>query len=83
METIPFKIVAVFTLFQTVYLLVCFGITWVPIAGVLFPLMIMLLVPVRQYILPKFFKEAHLQQLDAAEYEEVLTLQLNLSAVSC
>ncbi|RHN72989.1 putative bicarbonate transporter [Medicago truncatula] len=80
METIPFKIVAVFTLFQTVYLLVCFGITWVPIAGVLFPLMIMLLVPVRQYILPKFFKEAHLQQLDAAEYEEVLTLQLNLSA---
>ncbi|XLQ99968.1 hypothetical protein HN51_054691 [Arachis hypogaea] len=33
--------------------------------------MIMLLVPVRQYILPKFFKTAHLQDLDAAEYEEV------------
>jgi len=83
MEAVPFKIVAVFTLFQTVYLLVCFGITWVPIAGVLFPLMIMLLVPVRQYILPKFFKEMHLQELDAAEYEEVPALPLNLSAVSC
>ncbi|WJX23316.1 Boron transporter 1, variant 2 [Trifolium repens] len=79
-ETVPFKIIAVFTFFQTTYLLVCFGITWVPIAGVLFPLMIMLLVPVRQYILPKFFKGAHLQDLDAAEYEEVPALPLNLSA---
>ncbi|XP_019418827.1 PREDICTED: boron transporter 1-like isoform X2 [Lupinus angustifolius] len=68
-ESVPFKTIAVFTLFQTAYLLVCFGITWVPIAGVLFPLMIMLLVPVRQYILPKFFKGVHLQDLDAAEYE--------------
>ncbi|KAG2630025.1 hypothetical protein PVAP13_3KG516400 [Panicum virgatum] len=55
-ETVPFKTIAMFTLFQTTYLLVCFGITWIPIAGVLFPLMIMLLVPVRQYILPKLFK---------------------------
>lgn len=69
-ETVPFKTIAYFTLFQAGYLLVCFGITWVPIAGVLFPLMIMLLVPVRQYILPKLFKGAHLTDLDAAEYEE-------------
>ncbi|KHN44685.1 Putative boron transporter 2 [Glycine soja] len=77
-ETVPFKTIAVFTAFQTAYLLVCFGITWVPTAGVLFPLMIMLLVPVRQYILPKFFKGAHLQDLDAAEYEEVPALPFNL-----
>ncbi|KAE8714248.1 putative boron transporter 3 [Hibiscus syriacus] len=69
-ETVPFKTIAVFTIFQAAYLLVCFGITWIPLAGVLFPLTIMLLVPVRQYILPKFFKGAHLQDLDAAEYEE-------------
>ncbi|KAK4783627.1 hypothetical protein SAY86_008001 [Trapa natans] len=73
-ETVPFKTIALYTIFQTAYLLVCFGITWVPIAGVLFPLMIMLLVPVRQYILPKFFKGAHLQDLDAAEYEEAPSL---------
>ncbi|CAL9219853.1 unnamed protein product [Arabidopsis halleri] len=69
-ETVPFKTMAMFTLFQAAYLLVCFGITWVPVAGVLFPLMIMFLVPVRQYVLPNFFKGAHLQDLDAAEYEE-------------
>ncbi|KAI4343749.1 hypothetical protein L6164_011059 [Bauhinia variegata] len=70
LETVPFKTIAIFTLFQTAYLLVCFGITWIPIAGVLFPLLIMLLVPVRQYILPKFFKGIHLQDLDTAAYEE-------------
>ncbi|KAK4608520.1 hypothetical protein RGQ29_002080 [Quercus rubra] len=78
-ETVPFKTIAIFTIFQTAYLLVCFGITRVPIAGVLFPLMIMLLVPVRQYILPKFFKAAHLQDLDAAEYEEAPALSFNLA----
>ncbi|XP_039007146.1 probable boron transporter 2 [Hibiscus syriacus] len=70
-ETVPFKTIAMFRVFQAAYLLVCFGITWVPIAGVLFPLMIMLLVPVRQYVLPKFFKGVHLQDLDAAEYRYV------------
>lgn len=81
-ETVPFKTMAMFTLFQTAYLLVCFGITWVPVAGVLFPLMIMFLVPVRQYVLPNFFKGAHLQDLDAAEYEEApAILSFNLKPV--
>lgn len=80
-ETVPFKTITLFTLFQTTYLLVCFGITWIPIAGVLFPLMIMLLVPVRQYFLPKLFKGAHLTDLDAAEYEESPPLAFNLAAV--
>ncbi|XP_058077015.1 probable boron transporter 2 isoform X1 [Magnolia sinica] len=80
-ETVPFKMIAAFTSFQMVYLLICFGITWIPIAGVLFPLMIMLLVPVRQYCLPKFFKGAHLQDLDAAEYEEAPALSFDLTAV--
>ncbi|XP_039061340.1 boron transporter 1-like [Hibiscus syriacus] len=78
-ETVPFKTIAIFTVFQTVYLLVCFGLTWIPIAGVMFPLMIMLLVPVRQYFLPKFFKGAHLYDLDAAEYEEAPALPFNLA----
>ncbi|CAJ1975128.1 unnamed protein product [Sphenostylis stenocarpa] len=78
-ETVPFKTVAMFTVFQTVYLLLCFGITWIPIAGVLFPLLIMLLVPVRQYCLPKFFKGAHLQELDAAAYEEAPAIAFNMS----
>jgi hypothetical protein len=80
-ETVPFKSIAMFTIFQTIYLLICFGLTWVPIAGLMFPLMIMLLVPVRQYFLPKFFKGAHLQDLDAAEYEEAPALPFNLATV--
>ncbi|CAL1398749.1 unnamed protein product [Linum trigynum] len=78
-ETVPFRSIATFTIFQTAYLLVCFGLTWVPIAGVMFPLMIMLLIPVRQYLLPKFFKGAHLQDLDAAEYEEAPALPFTLA----
>lgn len=82
-ETVPFKTIATFTLFQTTYLLLCFGLTWIPIAGVLFPLLIMLLVPVRQYVLPKFFKGAHLQDLDAAEYEEAPAIAFNVSFQVC
>ncbi|OIW15396.1 hypothetical protein TanjilG_15779 [Lupinus angustifolius] len=78
-ESVPFKAVAMFTVFQTTYLLLCFGITWIPIAGVLFPLLIMLLVPVRQYILPKFFKGAHLHEMDAAAYEEAPAIAFNMS----
>jgi hypothetical protein len=78
-ETVPFKTIATFTLFQTAYLLLCFGLTWIPIAGVLFPLLIMLLVPVRQYVLPKFFKGAHRQDLDAAEYEEAPAVSYNMT----
>ncbi|KAL6559395.1 putative boron transporter 2 [Orobanche gracilis] len=81
-ETVPFKTIALFTLFQTFYLLLCFGITWIPIAGVLFPLLIMLLIPVRQYLLPKFFKGAHLQDMDAAEYEEAPADQGNQPEVT-
>ncbi|KAB2634686.1 boron transporter 2 [Pyrus ussuriensis x Pyrus communis] len=43
-----------------------------------FPLLNMLLVLVRQYFLPKFFKRAHLQDLDAAECEEALSITFNL-----
>ncbi len=32
-----------------------------------FPLLILLLVPLRRYILPKFFSEHHLRELDAEE----------------
>ena len=78
-ETVPFKTIAAFTLFQTTYLLMCFGLTWIPIAGVLFPLLIMLLVSVRQYLLPKFFKGAHLQDLDAAKYEEAPAVSYNMT----
>jgi len=70
-ELVPFKYIVLFTLFQCVYFLVCFGVTWIPIAGMLFPLPFFLLITLRQYILPKLFSPNHLMELDAAEYEEI------------
>lgn len=40
------------------------------IVGVIFPVMIMALVPIRQYIMPLLFSRHSLHELDAAEYEE-------------
>ncbi|KAG5248725.1 hypothetical protein OIU76_004584 [Salix suchowensis] len=70
-ESVPFKYIATFTIFQFVYFLFCFGVTWIPIAGILFPLPFFVLISIRQHILPKLFCPNHLRELDAAEYEEV------------
>ncbi|KAL5722066.1 Boron transporter 4 [Ranunculus cassubicifolius] len=71
-ESVPFKHIATFTLFQSMYLLICYGITWIPIAGILFPLPFFLLISIREHILPKFFRPQYLHKLDAAEYEEII-----------
>ncbi|MQM18567.1 hypothetical protein Taro_051562 [Colocasia esculenta] len=70
-ESVPFRTIAAFTLFQLVYLLICFGVTWIPIAGILFPVPFFLLIIIRQHLLPKLFHPRHLWELDAAEYEEI------------
>ncbi|XP_021804456.1 boron transporter 4-like isoform X2 [Prunus avium] len=70
-ESVPFRYIAIFTLFQLVYFLVCFGVTWIPVAGILFPLPFFLLIIIRQHLLPKFFQPYHLQEMDSAEWEEV------------
>ncbi|KAF5935047.1 hypothetical protein HYC85_026176 [Camellia sinensis] len=53
------------------YLLLCFGITWIPIAGILFPTPFFLLIIIKQHLLHKLFRSQYLQELDAAEYEEI------------
>ncbi|KAL3682091.1 hypothetical protein R1sor_000113 [Riccia sorocarpa] len=71
LETVPFRVTVSFTLFQLVMLFICFGLTFIPVAGVMFPIVILALIPIRQCVLPKVFTPQHLRQLDAAEYEEV------------
>ncbi|XP_073130174.1 boron transporter 4-like [Henckelia pumila] len=71
-ESVPFKYIFMFTLFQFAYLLTCFGITWIPIAGILFPLPFFLLISIREHVLPKVFPPGYLQELDAAEYDEII-----------
>ncbi|CAI0629113.1 unnamed protein product [Linum tenue] len=70
-ETVPFKEIAKFTIFQLIYFLICFGVTWIPVAGILFPLPFFFLISIREKILPKFFQPNHLKELDGVEYEEI------------
>ncbi|KAH9666495.1 Boron transporter 4 [Citrus sinensis] len=70
-ESVPYKYIVMFTLFQLVYFLVCYGVTWIPMAGILFPFPFFLLITIRQRILPKFFPPHHLRELDAAGYDEI------------
>lgn len=71
-ESVPFKYITMFTVFQVVYFLICYGITWIPTGGILFPLPFFLLIPIREHLLPKLFPHQHLQELDASEYEEYI-----------
>ncbi|KAL4583959.1 hypothetical protein LXL04_008547 [Taraxacum kok-saghyz] len=71
-ESVPFKVIVVFTIFQIVYFLVCYGVTWIPVAGILFPVPFFLLISIRQHLLPKLFQLHYLSELDAAEYEEIV-----------
>lgn len=70
-EKVPYKYIAIFTIFQVVYLMICFGVTWIPIGGILFPVPFFLLISIREHLLPKLFHPHHLQELDASEYEEI------------
>lgn len=70
LESVPFNKIFAFTLFQLFYLLIVWGMTWIPVAGILFPLLFFFLVLIRQHFLPKFFDSRHLWELDASEYEE-------------
>ncbi|KAK8456966.1 hypothetical protein SEVIR_3G105900v4 [Setaria viridis] len=70
-ESVPFNIISAFTLFQLIYLLLVFGMTWIPMAGILFPLLFFFLIVIRQHFIPKYFDAKHLRELDAAEYEEL------------
>ncbi|KAG2244823.1 hypothetical protein Bca52824_093342 [Brassica carinata] len=71
MEIVPYKSIVMFTLFQLLYFLICYGVTWIPVGGILFPLPFFFLIAIREYILPKIFDPAHLQVLDSSEYEEM------------
>lgn len=81
-ENVPFRHISMFTLFQLAYLLICFGVTWIPVAGILFPLPFFLLISIRQHILPKLFHPFYLHELDAAEYEEIEGAPRRSGAVS-
>jgi boron transporter len=74
-ETVPFKSIVWFTLLQMALLGAVYGLTWAGIAGILFPIPIMLLVPFRQWAMPKMFKPLYLEELDKMDTEEAPPLE--------
>ena len=70
LETVTFASIAKFTALQLLLLGIVYGITWAGIVGVIFPIFIILLIPARQYLMPRLFDRWSLSQLDSAEYEE-------------
>jgi hypothetical protein len=74
LETVKYKTVVAFTLIQLIVVGAVYGLTWAGIAGVLFPLPIMALVPFRQYILPRWFNGEDLNALDKLKEEEAAPL---------
>ena len=53
LETVAFRNIARFTLVQLVYMFAVWGVTWAGAIGIAFPFLIVLLIPARQYVMPK------------------------------
>ncbi|AES58965.2 boron transporter-like protein [Medicago truncatula] len=77
-ESVPYKTIATFTVLQFLYFAICYGLTWIPIGGILFPLPFFLLIAIRERLLPKLFDANYLQELDASEYEEIIGAPHNI-----
>ena len=60
----PTKSIAAFTAFQLACVALVYALTWVPVAGILFPVPIMLFVPLRTFLLPRAFGRAQIELLD-------------------
>ncbi|KAK9842830.1 hypothetical protein WJX74_003059 [Apatococcus lobatus] len=60
----PQRKLFLFTLLQGLGTGAAYGITWIPIAGIVFPVPILLMVPIRQYLYPYIFGRPFLQDLD-------------------
>ena len=65
-ELVPMGDTMKFTALQLLALSVVYGVTWAGIYGISFPLFIMALVPLRQFVLVKLFPASSLRHLDMA-----------------
>ncbi|XP_010454873.1 PREDICTED: probable boron transporter 6 isoform X1 [Camelina sativa] len=79
-ELVPYRVIVTFTLFQLVYFLLCYGMTWIPMAGIFFPALFFLLISIREHLLPKLFDPQHLHVLDASDYEEIVAAPIQQSS---
>ncbi|XP_019087302.1 PREDICTED: probable boron transporter 7 [Camelina sativa] len=72
LRMIPTSVLWGYFTYMLLYFLICYGVTWIPVGGILFPFPFFILIALRQHILPKLFDPSHLQVLDSSEYEEMV-----------
>lgn len=60
---INYSTLYIYTAIQLMCFVVIYGITWT-VAGVGFPILVMLLIPIRIHVLPYFFSVSQLESLD-------------------
>jgi hypothetical protein len=65
--TIPFFKVQLYTIIQLLFVICVFILTKLPFVAVAFPLLIAVLIPFRQYVLPMMFTHIELDALDPPE----------------
>ena len=64
---VPVSEIAKFTLFQVLALGTMFGISWIGQGGIAFPVVLLVLVPLRHMVLTRLMKAEHLRELDRAK----------------
>ena len=69
LETVRMRMITMFTVLQLVIVGGIYGLTWAGVAGILFPIPIMALVPIRHYVLPRLFPDHVLEELDCSREE--------------
>jgi len=74
LDTVPLSTVMRFTALQVLGVMICYGVTWAGVVGVIFPLFIMALVPFRKTVMKKWFKAEHLTVLDPLADEEEIAI---------
>jgi len=79
LEKVSMRKIQFFTLFQIVIVGAIYGLTWAPIAGILFPIPIILLIPIRKYLMPKMFGVGALLELDKMEEEMSVAMSPELA----
>ncbi len=67
LKSVEYRDLLKFTLIQVLFVFGIWAFTFAGIAGIAFPIFIILLVPFRSYLMPRFFSEDVLHKLDAVD----------------
>jgi len=71
-ERVPFRVMASFTCMQLAFMLGMLGISWAGQGGIAFPVLLLIMIPIRHSVVPRHISSRHLRDLDRAKDLEAL-----------